>query len=244
MRSVLALVLSFLLPAFALGPATAAADEGTWHLTATAGTEFPVDAGARLTVDGPWRLQLSTSLGVMPDAYLQALNDSMVAFEVYPQTTAALIQSALTNSLIWRTQLGWRPFSSWGFYFQAGYTLATLGGALTGTQALAAATGREPPETEGANRTMIEVEARSTIHMLGGELGYRWLLLDRVAIQFALGGFGTVGASTKLTAPSAPPRAAKALEPYLAEGAQYLDETYRSYVHAGYVSLQVGYRFF
>jgi hypothetical protein len=223
-------------------PESAIEVEG-FHLTTSVGTEFPIDLAVRATLDLPLRLQLSTSLGYLPRSYAAILNDGLVAADVYDETTAALIEAALSNSIIWRTQAGWRPFAAWGFYFQAGYTLITLGGELTGSEAITAATGRTPPLIAGAT-PRVDVQATSTLHQFGLELGHRWLVLDRLSIQLALGGFATLGATTSMESRTANPIVAKVMEPLLLEGASYLDDTYRSYVHAGYLSLQVGYRFF
>jgi hypothetical protein len=234
-------LVSALLLAVLPGSARALPDD--LHLTATVGTWFPVDVGAQLALETPYRLQIATSVGVMPRPYVQLIDDVMVAAHAYDADTASLVEAALKNSLVWRTQVGWRPFAAWGFFFQASYSLVTLGGDLTGSQAIAAATGRTLP-AEASGR--LDVDAKSTLHLLGLELGYRWLVLDRLAVQLVLGGLGTFAASTNLALrnASATPRLASAMAPMLRAGEQYLDDTYRSYVFAGYLGLQVGYRFF
>ncbi len=217
-----------------------AADLKPWHLDFTAGTQFPIDIAGRVTVEGPLRLQLSTSLGAMPGAYVDAINAVLVGFQVYSQADANLIAAAIKNSLVWRTQLGWRLLENWGFYFQLGYTLVALGGSLTGSEAITAATGKQPPNGE----SRVDVKAAAMLHMLGGEIGYQWKLPFGLLIRVAGGAQFTVASSTDLSAPSASSRAQQKFEPLLQAGEDYLNTTFKTYVHAPYISVQVGYAFF
>lgn len=229
-----------------MGKAQAQEAPGQWHLAVTGGTEFPIDVAARLTLETPGRLLLSTSLGVMPGGYVNLLNGFLVEGGAYPQSTADFIESALQNSLTWKTQVGWRPLKNWGFFVSGGYTLATLGGALTGAEVISAATGLEPPQA--VKRFDAEIRARSTLHLLGGEVGYQWTILDRVVIQLTAGGFATVGASSHLSHHGIEgidgKEANQAIDLYLKEGERFLDDIYTSYVHAGYLGLQAGFQFF
>ncbi len=230
-----------------IGSAQAQEIPAQWHLTVTGGTEFPIDVAARLTLETPGRVLLSTSLGVMPMGYVDLLNSILVEGGAYPQSTADFIQSALQNSLTWKTHVGWRPLKNWGFFVSGGYTLATLGGTLTGAEIISAATGLEPPQE--VERFDAEIRARSTLHLLGGEVGYQWIIFDRLVIQLTAGGFATVGASSYLSHHGLEGKiegvkANKVIDSYLREGERFLDNIYTSYVHAGYLGFQAGFQFF
>jgi hypothetical protein len=102
-------------PALAQEPAPAA----RWSLALGAGTDFPLAVGVRLDAEGPYRLRLSTSLGLVPGPYVDAINASVVALGGYDNATAGLLKQTLSSSLIWRTHVGWRAWH--GFYLEAGY---------------------------------------------------------------------------------------------------------------------------
>ncbi len=212
-----------------------------WRLTASAGTHFPLDVGARLQAEAPFRLQLATGVGVMPGPYVDVLNGLLVELGAYSDTEAALIEAALNNALIWRTHVGWRPSPRSGFYVQAGYTLVALGGGLTAAEAISAVTGRPLPDADADRQVEVTVDA--TLHQLSVEVGWQWELGEHWMLQASLGGFGTLAASSQLRAPNASPLVQLALEPLFAAGEDALNDTFTSYVHGGTVGLRLGYTF-
>lgn len=218
----------------------AAAAPTAWRVDGIAGTRFPLDLGAQVLVEGPGRLRLGTSFGYLPETYVSATNRVLVALDVYSRAVGELIETALQNSLVWTTQLGWRPFPRHGFALGVGYTLISLGGGLTGAEAISAASRRPLPAI--ATGLPVKVQARSTLHALSAELSWEWLVAEHFLVRAALGGFGTLDASTTLTQKSHP-ALASFIAPFLREGEAYLDDTYTSYVHAGYVALGAGVRF-
>lgn len=197
-----------------------------------AGTDFPLSVGAHLRAELPGRLQLGVAAGLLPRPYLDTINEVLVSMGAYDQNTAELIAAALHNALVLRGQLGWRPFASSGFYFSGGYTLVTLGGSLTGSEIVSAATGVSPPGSE-----RVEVQATSSLHQAGVELGWRWPLGQRFRLEAAIGGFVTLAASTQMDSPDSPVFSRLAT-PLFAAGENYLNDRYTSYVHAGYVGLR------
>ena len=87
----------------------------------------------------------------------------------YDEDTARLIEDALTSSLAWRTQLGWRPFRRAGFYLEGGYGLVTLGGSVSSGPIITRAYGIEVPDWLVAG---YDFTVESTLHMAGVELGW------------------------------------------------------------------------
>ncbi|MEZ4407501.1 MAG: hypothetical protein R3A52_13650 [Polyangiales bacterium] len=155
---------------------------------------------------------------------------------------AELIGIALQSSFVWRTHVGWRPFTRHGFVVMAGYGLVTLGGGASAEALIAGITGRSlPPGNAGANYTYA---VRSTLHMVDVELGWEWLFLrDRPVVGAALGFAGTLTSRTTIT-PQYTPRAPQATASLSAYGQEYLDDLLRSYVFTPVLSVSVGYRFF
>jgi len=209
-----------------------------WHLQVEALTEVPIDVGARILVEGPARLRLSSGLGVLPSPYVDLINDAVVAFGGYNQQTADLIASSLSSSLVWRTHLGWRPFPRAGFLFDVGYGLVTLGGGVNASDAIAAAAGRNAPAKPGATTYNVG----STLQMIDADLGWEWKCLgDHLVIEGALGFSGTLAASTSATPQGT---AGRFKDAFGTEAASYLNGLYTSYVFTPVITAAVGYRFF
>jgi len=219
-------------------PAGAEEGQSPWHLQVEALTEAPLDVGARVLIEGPARLRLSSSFGVLPGPYVELINDAVVALGGYDQQTADLIQSSLSSSLVWRAHLGWRPFPHAGFVLDVGYGLVTLGGGVKAADAIAAAAGHSAPSRPGGTT----YDVASTLQMVDADLGWEWTMLgDHLVIEAALGFAGTFAASTSATPQGSTSRAKDA---FGEEAASYLDGLYTQYVFTPVVTVALGYRFF
>ncbi|HEX8435450.1 hypothetical protein [Archangium sp.] len=211
-----------------------------WDITVEANTDFPLSVGGRLGVESPWRLRLSTSLGYLPGAYLQAVNEGAIALDAYDRDRADLIKEALKSSLVWRTHVGWRPFPGAGLYVEGGYGLVALGGETNPETVLVALTGINPPAGEEVlNR---EYRVRSVLHMLDVEVGWRWGLGAGWTARTALGGAFTLDSNSRVEPQFEPsnPLLVTAFSRF-AEG--YLDDTFEQYVHLPVLSFSIGYAF-
>lgn len=211
-----------------------------WDITVEANTDFPLSVGGRLGVESPWRLRLSTSLGYLPAAYVGLVNDVAVELGAYGRNEAELIESALNNSLVWRTHVGWRPFAGAGLYVEGGYGLVALGGEANAEEVLATLTGIEPPVGESVlNR---EYRVRSVLHMLDVELGWRWGLGAGWTARTALGAAFTLDSNSRVE-PQFEPSQPLLVNAFarLAEGE--LDRTFERYVHLPVLSFSLGYAF-
>jgi len=237
---------AFLASAFGLGCLLAcsrasAADPAAWHVAAGAGTDFPLALGARADVEAPFRLRASTSIGVLPGPYVDAINGFVVAIGGYDQSTADLVKAALSASLVWRTHLGYRPFEHLGLYGEAGYGLVALGGSASASEVVAAATGREVPPGEATGSRAFDIT--STLHMVDVELGWELALHERLRLRTAIGGAFTVASSTRIE-PTYTPRSPRAVSELARAGEAYLDDTYTSYVMSPVASVSLSYVFF
>jgi hypothetical protein len=238
-HAILARVLTSLLGLGALPASAHAGEASPWHLQLTALTDVPLDVGGQLLIEGPGRLRLATSLGVMPSPYVDVINDASVAFGGYNQQTATLIQSSLTSSLVWWTLLGWRPFAGVGFVFDVGYGLITLGGAVNAADAVSAAAGKSVSSPPGAP----SYDVSSTLHLFRADVGWEWLIWeDRLVLAASLGVAKSLAASTSATPQGA--ARTRSSDTFGTEAATYLDGLYTTYVFTPVVSVGFGYRFF
>lgn len=213
--------------------------EAGLHLDLEAVTDFPLDVGGRIALECPYRIRVATALGVLPAGYLDAINGVVVAAGGYDDATAELVRTTLRNSLVWRLQVGWRPLADYGFYFEVGYAIVTLGGAVDSEDLLVLATGADESEM---SRTRT-YEVASTLHQLVGEVGWQWILWEQLDLRVALGFAGTVASSTDVGRKSRQPPGPR-LATLEADSEAYLDDVYTSYVFTPTVTVAVGYRFF
>jgi hypothetical protein len=192
-------------------------------------TDFPIDVGAKLWVEGPYRLRLSTSFGVLPGGYVDTINAILVSAGAYDQQTANLIHDSLKSSFVWRLHGGWRPFKTRGAYFEVGYGLVTLGGGISRPGTLSAALGIPIDASQSYSIT-------SFLHMVDIEVGWMWIFGRGITVRTALGCALTVGAETTVTASS------HAQDDLARQTASYLDKEYTSYVFAPTLSVAIGWR--
>ncbi len=163
------------------------------HVSIDAYTSFPTVVGARSTLEVPGRLRLSISAGILPDPYLQTIDDTAVANNWYDRDTADLIETMLHNSLLVSAHLGWRPVRKAGFVFEVGYGFVGLGGGLTGTQVLSAVTGYDLSWMPDPG---LDYEAHATLHRLEGSVGWEFVIRKHVHLQVDVGYSRTIAATT------------------------------------------------
>lgn len=223
----------------AAAPQVARADDG-WKVAVTAGTNVPIDVGVRVQLETPQRVRLSLSAGILPGAYVDAINVFLVGIEAYPQETADLVRSSLEQSLVVRAHAGVRPWRCRGFYAEMGYGLVGLGGGSTGAEIIEAATGEPVPSSDDG--TTREFDVRSRLHLLDLELGWEWTVVRRLRLRAALGGAFTLASSTAIE-PEYQPAVPRLTEQFTTASEQYLDDIFTTYVHTPVVTIAVGYAF-
>jgi hypothetical protein len=220
----------------------AAARASDWRFGMEALTDLPLQAGGRLWVEAPYGVHLDTSLGTLPPGYVDLINSVVVGLGGYDRETATVVSSVISDSLVWRLHLGWRPSEEWGFYFSAGYGLISLGGEVAAGKLLLAVTGTKVPD--GSPDVDGPFRASSLVHMFDAEIGYMWAMIeDHLTIRLALGFAGTVASSTSvgpLFAPSQP----AAVDEWTARSEAFLDGIYTKYLFLPLLSVGMGYRFF
>jgi hypothetical protein len=223
-------------------PEQPASRTGDWHLGLEALTDLPVQIGGHVSLETPYRIRVSTSLGFLPGPYVDLINAVVVAAGGYDEATADVIAGAISNSLVWRIHLGWRPFRGHGFYFEVGYALVTLGGDVSGEDLILVATGYDPAAESSSEH---DYDVGSTLHMIDVEVGWEFVFWEHFVVRVAIGVAATVGAHTEVEPLFDPaPRAQRWVDGLSQYGADYLDDIYTTYVFPPVVSLGLGYRFF
>jgi len=247
----LALATLCALPCSALAAEEGAAESPSWRLRPELLTDAPIHLGAGALLELPGRVRVHTALGWLPEPYVELINSGVSALDDgYSDAEAELVQGALQRSLVWRTQVGWRPMSDRGLYLHLGYALVTLGGGTTAEELLEGLTGKGFEETtagplrggqpSASGRTF---SAGSTLHLLGVETGWEWSLWRSLWLRAGLAWSFTVGAKATVEADfEARTAAGRVLLADLEQASeQYLEDTYRSYVHPPSLVLALGW---
>ena len=204
-------------------------------------TEAPLSVGLRLTVEGPGRLRLTSSAGLLPDAYLQGINDVATHYEWWDDQTAELITVALDGALVIRNHLGWRPFAKLGLNVEAGYGFVGLGGGITGSEVLSIVTGYDIPDEVGGG---LSFSANAVLHMADVTLGWDQALWKRLHLRVDLGAAFTLASQTTIEPDfEVAPLAEGFVDELCTRGEEALDEEFQTYVHLPTAAVSLGWRF-
>lgn len=158
-------------------------------------TSFPTDVGLRGTIEGPGRLRLTGSAGVLPDAYLDTINNTALANGWYKQKTVDLLDAALEHALVLRLHAGWRPFPAHGFQFEAGYGFIGLGGGLTGAELFEVEYGYDLSALLGDE---LSFAARAAMHRVDASFGWEYVIRRHLLIRWDLGASYTAHATADI----------------------------------------------
>ncbi|MBS2026352.1 MAG: hypothetical protein JST54_00490 [Deltaproteobacteria bacterium] len=219
--------------------APAWADDSAFHLQVQAGTNFPLDVSGGLGVETPGRILLSGEVGVLPGAYVDAANGALEAGGLYDSNTGTLLREALKDSVLWRAHLGWRPFPGSGFFFQGGYGVGVVNASLTAAQ-VSQVTGVTfpdvvPPQAAAAMHTHMQI--------VDVQLGWRWLIAERMVIVAAIGGVHAISSSSTMAVQDAAGVTSFA-QPLANKSAQEIDRDVVTYGNSFELTLAFGLRAF
>lgn len=217
---------------------TSANAEERWTPSVELTTTIPLDVAERVSLEAPNRLHLRASIGVMP--YASLIDKVIKGFGGYGDAEAEVIRQALSKSLVFRVQGGFRPFADLGLYLDVGYSLVTLGGDLNGNDVIVLGRGAIAPQD--ATSSFRHYRVSSTLHLVVLELGWEQALLDWLFVRGAVGFAGAQGASSTIE-PTFSDIEAELLRAYCEQSAEYLDQLYTTYVYTPTLTLGVGVRF-
>ncbi len=217
---------------------TAAAEQSSLRFGAEALTSFPIQLGGRLWLELPGRVRVGTSLGYLPGAYESAVNSVLVDAGAYDKPTGELVRAALSSSLVWRAEVGWRPFSDLGGYIDVGYALATIRGDF---DLASLADVLDQPSLTAVRGLPNSYALSGLLHMITVELGWQWLVYKGLTIRAAAGAAISVAATAEIQAGGT--SAQTSLAAGLISASEVLvEETLTQYVVTPTISLALGWQ--
>lgn len=212
----------------------------TIKLGAEAMTSFPIQVGGRLWIEVPGRVRFGTSLGGLPGGYESAINSVLVGAGAYDQQTGDLVSAALSSSLVWRAELGWRPFADLGGYIDVGYALATVGGELSLDELGDAL---DQPALTSINNLPGSYSLSGLLHMVTVELGWQWRIDPGLTIRAAAGAAISVAANVEIEAGGSTAQNNRAAA-LVAAGEALAEQTLTKYAVTPMISLAVGWQIY
>lgn len=218
---------------FLFAHADAAAEEP--RLTLDVGTDVPLGIGAFVETEFGPRVRLGLGALWVPPGYVELSDEVAQGVGGYNDLTSELVRAATDNALALRLRAGIRPIPTEGLYIDFIYTVLTLGGAFSAAD-LAGASGQDSSGGEA-----VGWDLASTVHQLGFEVGWRFLLPERLSLRVGIGGSFTVAAD--VTAEAVDPARPMLADAVARAGEVYLQDTFLSYVHLPVLSVALGWDF-
>ena len=214
------------------------------QVDASAVTDFPILTGASVAWQHPSRLRLEGTAGVLPSPYVDVINTAMTTFDVYSDTTAELIDVVLQNAIVLHGQVGYQVLPQRPLSVSVGYQRIGFAGDTTDISLFSDAV--IPDEIlDAARNDFGELEVDLTAHMVSGEVGYDWLIKDRITLRASLAFAYTVKSNTAVSATREPsnPVEEETITLVNVAAADYLDFVFEEWVHLPMIGLSAGYRF-
>jgi len=223
--------------------ASAAPDLSGHQLDVALVTDVPILVGGAVTWESPRRYRGRFTGGVMPGAYVDATNAAMVGFDIYSETVADIIDSALERTVVLHLQGGWRPVQARPMTVWVGYQFWGLGGSTTDLGVFADV--MDDALYEAAQDVTGDVDIAIRDHMLTAGIGREWVFDDRVVVGTSVGFSYSLAAPSRASATRA---ADNEVEQRIMDGVtgtaeDYLTYVFEEWVHLPTVGLSVGYRF-
>lgn len=206
-------------------------------------TDFPVMVGGNVTYEAPFRLRAELNAGAMPGPYVDTINWGMTTFDIYSDEVANLIDVALKNSILLRTEVGYRPFARYGLVVSAGYQFLALSGDTADVQVLTA--NIDPALVGSVQGATGDIELRVSPHMITGEVGYEWLVKKRLVLRSTLGFAYTVASQTTVRPTQDVGGATEeaAMDAVVVLSEDYLNYVFEEWVHLPMVGIGAAWRF-
>lgn len=215
---------------------------GKWAVTLAGFTDIPLQVGAVAQIDPPGALRLRGGIGYLPGGYVKAANGILVgAFKGYTEEDAELVESTVTDSLLWQVSAGLVTGQNQGFYLQGGYAVATFAGTAASGDLIEQSSGREIPARAKNRYDSRDFDVGSTLHQADVEMGFE-AKFSQFSFQIGLGWAFTIASSATVEAQFGDdvPVLRDALDEVERDAEKDLKETYRKYVHPPYLSVGFG----
>jgi hypothetical protein len=187
--------------------AVASPTDRPWSLDLGLVAELPVSTGVQATLELPGRVRLGAGVGRLPGLLVYAASEAGSSSGLLDPEDATVIGDSLGAALVIGGSVGWRPFREAGLWL-AGDLRSLRCSVPASPELLAtalsvdfdgqgAAKGSEPEELEIA-ADPYTLSMRATL--VGGSVGWDWVLAERVTLRFSAGGL-VLRSSTTSVAP-------------------------------------------
>jgi hypothetical protein len=213
--------------------------EDAWLLSLEGVTNAPVDVGARITGETPFRLRGAAGFGIIPGAYLGLINDAVSGMGAYDDRTAGIVDGSFSGGHVWRAQVGFRPFPRAGFYVDGGYAHVVLSGNVYGSDV---APEVDELVVEGIDLGDAGYRVNTTLHMWLVEIGWQAQVARRMTLGAALGVMGTLSAWTEAD-PNFEQGRSELGRSLSANATREIDDALETYGYVPTLTLRIGYDF-
>jgi len=203
--------------------------------------------GAQATLEGPGRLRLGASVGRLPSLLVYGAAEVSSSVGLLGEEEADTLDDGLGSALVLGGSVGWRPFSEAGLWFAGDLRrlrcntsaspelMATALGVEL--EPRASGKGAEPTASDGVLEP-YSLSMRATL--LGGSMGWDWVLAQRVVLRFSAGGLVLHSGRTQI----APGDGAAAVEQRAADDAnEDLESLFTRRFFTPTLGLGLGWRF-
>jgi hypothetical protein len=218
-------------------PEPAASDKEPWLLSLDAYTAVPVDIGARVSVETPFRLRASAAYGIVPGAYLGLVNSAVESTGAYDALVADVISASFEDGTVLRATVGYRPIG--GLYLDVGYAHVSLSGEFSASDIPPSASAVDIGATPFSE---FGYTIDSTIHMGTAEVGYQLEPARHLLLAFGIGVMRAFDSESRVTANFASGRSAAATAVTDLAVAEY-DERLEQYGIIPTLTVRAGYNF-
>jgi hypothetical protein len=174
--------------------------------------ELPVSTGAQATLELPGRVRLGATVGRLPSLLVYGATEAGAANGLLEPEDATALSGGLGEALVLGGSLGWRPFPDAGLWLAG--DLRSLRCTTSASPELiatalsvdldsqGAAKGSEPEQLQ-LDTDPYTLSMRATL--VGGSVGWDWVLAERVTLRFSAGGLVLRSSSTSVQPDDAAP---------------------------------------
>lgn len=167
--------------------------------------ELPVTTGVQATLELPGRVRLGASVGRLPSLLVYGASELGASSGLLEPEDATVLGDSLGEALVLGGSLGWRPFPDSGLWFAGDLRrlrcstpaspelIATALNVDLGSQGAAKAS---EPEGLQLDTDPYTLSMRATL--VGGSVGWDWLLAERITLRVSAGGLVLGSASTSV----------------------------------------------
>jgi len=180
-----------------------------------AGTELPLQVGARVKFQLPSSIHIRAGLGFIPEFYADSYGSFAGGAGIHGENTGEALGKAMASSFVIDLRAAYSVDPDGGLYAEAGYMFFGGGGGTVGGDVAEGALDDDFVGIDVAD----DVEISGNFHSISFHVGYLFLLTERLSLNADIGLVKPILADMTVTAPTATLSQEQALsnelQPYL-----------------------------